>query len=1003
MTDTKGSDVQHDNIEVVQEAKAISDKKATSSSSKTTKTSSAAKADGPKKASATKKTTKTSTAKKTTTSKAADAKEGGEKTTLKKSATATSGAAEKKPSATKKATPKKTTAATTKSATAAKKTTKVSAAESKSAPKTASSKASPSLAKGAKEAEGPVASADDKKVAETTKAKAPQKRAASSAKSAASKTTKTATTKSATKTKTASVKTADSKTTGAKTASPKPAEIASSESVGSSPKENKPAVGILEGSKSLPLEGSKAKGLPAGEVHAALASQENKALQEDKKAALAGSSAKPLSGTSKALPAGETDEGEGKTSPAKKKSTVKTPRKTATKTAAKSTKTTKGKEETSATTKATSPARGSESSSVATEALSSQEISEKQDKATASGPTASGPTVSEVTVSGEKPSGEASAVSSAQPTDHVSGNAPDNASGNTSGVTPKADSQDVGEAALEAVPVANEKESGNRGRRPSKKTSPKTTSPKNTKAEAEKQEDSAEGDEQADNRGKTSSKAEAKKNQPTSRTQRRKMFVSVMPEEQIEVVITEEGQVQEYYVEMLQQQKTKGNIYKATIHNVDANLQAAFINYGANKNGFLQIDEVHPEYYNVPHDEKSGRRFPPIQKVLKPGQELLVQVVKEPNASKGAFLTTYLSLAGRFLVLTPGREQIGVSRKVDDGGERGRLREMLEDFKPGPGLGVIVRTVSIGMNKATLKKDLQSLKNTWKKVRALGTEEVAPKLIHEEIGLATRSVRDYLTDQIVEVWLDDPDTAKDVDELVSTLFPKKSKLVHVHTDFSISLFERFNLQRQLDQIQSREVPLPSGGRLVIDTTEALTAIDINSGRSGGKSNFEDTAFRTNMEAAKMIPLQLRLRDIGGQVVCDFIEMRDKSHWREVEKTVRGAMKIDRARHDVGRISSFGLLELVRQRLGSSAISVNMEVCPHCKGSGVRRNMEWQSQQALKDIARKMRAAKEQKQAAISYGVDVGLAMHLLNSKRQRLNHLEEQLGVSVEITLAEQE
>ncbi len=977
MTDTKGSDVQHDTIEVAQEAKPTSAKKATSSSSKTTKTSSAAKADEPKKASATKKTTKTSTTKKTTTSKTADTKEGVEKTASKKSATAAS--AEKKPTATKKAASKKTATATTKSATAAKKTTKASAtsvAESKTSPKTASSKASSSLAKGAKEAETTASSGDDKKATGTTKAKAPQKRAASSAKPAASKTTKSAATKTAAKT--------------TKATSAKPAESASSESVDSSAKASQPAVGILEGSKSLPLEGSKAKGLPAGEVHAALASQENKALQEDKKTALAGSSAKSLSGTSKALPAGETDEGEPKPSPAKKTTTTKkAPRKTTAKTATKSTKTNKAKEEASADTKAASSA-GSEGSA-------SEEISETQGKAMAP----------EKGVSEEKSPAERSDLSATQPSGDVLGNVSDDvsgdASGNTSDIAANADSQDAGEGALE-TPVADEKEAGKRDRRPNKKTSSAKSSPqKSTKSEAEKQDDEAEGDGQAEKRGKASSKTEAKKNQPPSRTQRRKMFVSVMPEEQIEVVITEEGQVQEYYVEMLQQQKTKGNIYKATIHNVDANLQAAFINYGANKNGFLQIDEVHPEYYNVPHDEKSGRRFPPIQKVLKPGQELLVQVVKEPNASKGAFLTTYLSLAGRFLVLTPGREQIGVSRKVDDGGERGRLREMLEDFKPGPGLGVIVRTVSIGMNKATLKKDLQSLKATWKKVRTLGTEEVAPKLIHEEIGLATRSVRDYLTDQIVEVWLDDPDTAKDVDELVSTLFPKKSKLVHVHTDFSISLFERFNLQRQLDQIQSREVPLPSGGRLVIDTTEALTAIDINSGRSGGKSNFEDTAFRTNMEAAKMIPLQLRLRDIGGQVVCDFIEMRDKSHWREVEKTVRGAMKIDRARHDVGRISSFGLLELVRQRLGSSAISVNMEVCPHCKGSGVRRNMEWQSQQALKDIARKMRAAKEQKQASISYGVEVGLAMHLLNSKRQRLNHLEDQLGVSVEITLAEQE
>ncbi|MDR3175731.1 MAG: Rne/Rng family ribonuclease [Desulfovibrio sp.] len=479
----------------------------------------------------------------------------------------------------------------------------------------------------------------------------------------------------------------------------------------------------------------------------------------------------------------------------------------------------------------------------------------------------------------------------------------------------------------------------------------------------------------------------------------RKMFVSVLPGEQVEVVITEHGQVQEYYVEMLHQAKTKGNIYKGVISNVDQNLQAAFVSYGPQKNGFLQIDEIHPEYYVAPHEAGRGRKYPAIQKVLKAGQEVLVQVVKEPSGSKGAFLTTYLSMPGRFLVLTPGREQIGVSRKVEDEGERTRLRGLLEGLNPGPGLGVIVRTVSMGASKTSLQRDLQFLKRTWKEVRTRGTTEKAPVMVYQEMDLTARAVRDYLNESIGEIRIDDEVTAAAVTEVAEALFPRRKNLVRVYKDNGTSLFERFNIQRQLDQIHSREVTLPSGGRLVIDPTEALTAIDINSGRSGGKNNFEDLAFRTNMEAAHMIPSQLRLRDIGGQIVADFIEMRDKHHWREVEKTLRNAMKVDRARYDVGRISSFGLLEIVRQRLGSSAISVSTEPCPCCKGSGLRRNMEWQSQHALRDILRLLRNAQSKAENSVEFAADQELALHLLNNKRQRLAEMEKEFDITLEIKI----
>jgi ribonuclease E len=477
---------------------------------------------------------------------------------------------------------------------------------------------------------------------------------------------------------------------------------------------------------------------------------------------------------------------------------------------------------------------------------------------------------------------------------------------------------------------------------------------------------------------------------------KRKMFVNVLAGEQVEVVISEEGQIHEYYIEMLHQAKIKGNIYKGVIHNVDPNLQAAFVSYGAAKNGFLQIDEVHPEYYLTAHEQGKGHKYPLIQKALKAGQEILVQVVKEPSGTKGAFLTSYLSIPGRYLVLTPGREQIGVSRKVGNDAERGRLREMLNSLNPGDGLGVIVRTVSEGASKTNLQRDLQMLKRVWRDVRKKGSTEEAPTLIYQELGLAARAVRDYLTEDVAELWVNDKGMGGEISEVITMLFPKRKDILQLHDDSSQSLFERFGLARQISQIQSREVVLPSGGRLVFDQTEALMAIDINSGRTGGKSNFEDMAFKINLEAAQHIPLQLRLRDIGGQIVADFIEMRDRGHWREVEKTFRNGMKEDRARHDVSKIRSFGLLEVVRQRLGSSAISIASEPCPFCKGTGVRRNMEWQALQAMQEIQQLIRQNSESGKT-ITYMASGELVLYLLNSKKEWLLDIEQENNIKLEL------
>lgn len=477
-----------------------------------------------------------------------------------------------------------------------------------------------------------------------------------------------------------------------------------------------------------------------------------------------------------------------------------------------------------------------------------------------------------------------------------------------------------------------------------------------------------------------------------------KMFISVLPGEQIEAAITEDGHVLEYYVQMLHQLKTKGNIYKGVIHNVDANLQAAFISYGAAKNGFLQIDEVHPEYYLSPHDSSKGKKYPLIQKVLKAGQEVLVQVIKEPTGGKGAFLSTYLSIPGRFLVLTPGKSQLGVSRKVEDEEDRERLRKLIDGLPTQEGLGVIVRTASINASKTSMLKDLQFLKRQWKEVRSRGEAEPAPCLVYEEPSLASRAVRDYLSDDVKEIWVDDEDTAKELKETVNLIFPRRTNAcqIKLHNPTQQSMWDAFDLQTQLDQIYSREVNLPSGGRLVFDQTEALMAIDINSGKITGRSNFESMALRTNMEAAQVIAQQLRLRDIGGQIVIDFIEMRERNHWRELAKVMRQAMKSDRARFDIAKVSSFGLMEVVRQRLGSSSISITMEPCPCCDGTGLRRNMEWQALHALREIQHKLRPNNEHNGCVI-YETEPEIALYLLNNKRSALIALEEHYDTSIEV------
>ena len=345
---------------------------------------------------------------------------------------------------------------------------------------------------------------------------------------------------------------------------------------------------------------------------------------------------------------------------------------------------------------------------------------------------------------------------------------------------------------------------------------------------------------------------------------RQKMFISVLPGEQIEVVLAEEGRILEYYVEMLHQEKTRGNIYKGYIHNIDPALQAAFINYGAERNGFLQVDEIHPEYYQGSYSLRKGVKYPPLQKVLKPGQEILVQVVKEPTGKKGAFLSTYLSLPGRHFVFSVGNDQSGVSRKIEDEKERARLKEVIEGLALPEGVGLIARTAGVGQSKAELTRDYKYLSRLWAEIRKKAQDAATPSLVYQELDLAARAVRDYLTADVLEVWVDDAETCTQIKEYAALAFPRSAGLVKLHTDTDRSLWERFNLTRQVEQIYSREVTLPSGGRIVIDPTEALTAVDVNSGKIGGAGTFQKMALTTNMEAAEAVAQQLRLRDKIGR-------------------------------------------------------------------------------------------------------------------------------------------
>lgn len=467
----------------------------------------------------------------------------------------------------------------------------------------------------------------------------------------------------------------------------------------------------------------------------------------------------------------------------------------------------------------------------------------------------------------------------------------------------------------------------------------------------------------------------------------RRMLINALDSEECRIAIVEGNSLFDLEIESHLGKKLKGNIYKAKISRIEPSLQAAFIDIGTQRNGFLQINDVHPSYFRP--NSRGGR--PNIQDVLEPGQEIVVQVVKEEREAKGATLTTYLSLPGRYLVLMPGSDRGGVSRKINDIEQRRRLKKLTQELEIPSGMGIIVRTAGLDRSLTDLSRDLTMQIKLWEKIVAESQTASCPTLLYKESDLATRVIRDYFTPEIREIIIDDRDTYDRVKEFVGEVMPRYRSRVKLYEEPK-PLYLAYHVEEQVSQTLSNHVKLPSGGALVIDTLEALVAIDVNSGKATSGGNIEDTAYRTNLEAADEIARQLRLRDLGGLIVIDFIDMLDRRHKAAVETRLEKAISSDRARIEIGKISRFGLLEMSRQRLRASLSSQSHLKCQHCQGTGEFKNPDIVALEALRKIRGAIVAGGV---AMVKARLAPAPAFFLLNHKKGTLADLERQYSAEI--------
>ena len=469
-----------------------------------------------------------------------------------------------------------------------------------------------------------------------------------------------------------------------------------------------------------------------------------------------------------------------------------------------------------------------------------------------------------------------------------------------------------------------------------------------------------------------------------------RMLINARAPEELRIAIVDGDVLENYQVEVADADLTRGNIYRGIIASIQPSLNAAFIDYGAERHGFLPIQDVVPAaYYREP--ESANR--PRIQEVLEKGKPIVVQVTREPEGNKGAALTTNLSLAGRYLVLTPFDDTRGVSRKVEDEETRKRLKDQIAKLDRPAGAGLIVRTNALDQNKTALNRDMNALLRLWKSVSGEARRGKRIQLLYSDQDIILRTLRDYLDSSIQEVLIDD-DAAYEKTQQYMRAFMPRSKTRLVRYAERTPLFARFELEPQIERIYDRQVALPSGGSIVIDRTEALVAIDVNSGRSTRASSQEETALNTNLEAAAEVARQLRLRDIGGLIVVDFIDMQTWKSRKTLEKTLRDAMKSDKARSTIGRISPNGLLEVNRQRIQQALHLRTHRACPTCSGTGRIASPEMVGLSLFRKIEARGAAGFN---GTVRVSLHPELADSVQNKRRRELADLEAEFGCRIEI------
>lgn len=483
------------------------------------------------------------------------------------------------------------------------------------------------------------------------------------------------------------------------------------------------------------------------------------------------------------------------------------------------------------------------------------------------------------------------------------------------------------------------------------------------------------------------------------------MIINDVPGEECRIAILEDDVLEEFYSERTSHDLHVGNIYVGKVMNVEPSIQAAFIDFGIGQNGFLHVTDLHPMYF--PGDKKSvteavGQKTPhhtrpPIQQCLKRGQEITVQVLKEGIGTKGPTLTSYLSLPGRYMVMMPHMQNVGVSRRLEDIDERREAKRVFDGMDLPSDFGFILRTAGIGRTKTDLKRDLAYMQRLWRAIDKKRQSCKAPAELYAESDLLVRTVRDVLSADVSEIIVDHPDSLRRIDAFLRIAAPRRRTTKLLHYDHPIPIFHHFEVEDQIRQIHSRTVPLKSGGSLVIDSTEAMVAIDVNSGRMRNFKDAETMAYRVNSEAIEEIARQLRLRDLGGLVLLDLIDMRHSKHQRDIENKFRDLLKRDRAKTEFLKISRFGLIEMTRQRMRPGIGKASYVDCERCHGRGVIQIPELTASDALRELARLLQIPEV---AKVEMAISREVASYVLSRRRRMLSQLEDQSGRIIELRVS---